>query len=72
MTRAEIEILINERNEQVKERRNAALRARLARPCTREEQIARLGALSDYTALNREGEIPLTNACPQYIMEVAR
>ena len=72
VTSREIEILISEHDEREKERRNCMLRARLARPATQEELIMRLGALSDCLQPRREGQIPLTNAAPQYIMEAAR
>ena len=72
MTRAEIDIFINEHREQEKELRNRMLRARLARPLSSEEYLARLSTLADYIAPRREGEIPLTNSSAQYIMEVAR
>ena len=71
MTRNEIEILIEKHNDQEKERRNRILRARLARACSSEELIARLGALAEPLP-RRERQIPLTNTSPQYIMEAAR
>ena len=72
MTRTEIEILIDEHDEREKELRNRMLRARLARPCSSEELIARLGTLSDCPLRRREGQIPLTKTSAQYIMETAR
>ena len=72
MSSAELEILIDEHDEREKELRNRMLRARLARPCSREELLARLGALADYPLPRKERQIPLTNTSPQYIMEVTR
>ena len=72
MTRTELEILIEKHNEQEKELRNRRLRARLARPCSSEELLARLGSLADYSLQRKEEQIPLTNTSPQYIMEAAR
>ena len=68
MTRFEIEKLIEEHNKRVREERNRKLRSRLARPCTSEELIARLGRLAEDVDPYGEGQIPLTNASAQYII----
>ena len=68
MRSVEIENLINEHNERVRQERNEMLRARLARPCSSEELLIRIGSLSDCMPRHGEGQIPLTNSCPQYIM----
>lgn len=56
------EAVINEYNERVREERNARLRARLARPCSREEFFARLDELANSVARAKEGKILLTSS----------
>ena len=68
MTSAEIENLINEHNERVRQERNELLRARLARPCSSEELLLKLGDLSERIRPRGERQIPLTNTCAQYII----
>ncbi|MDE6411251.1 MAG: hypothetical protein K2L02_01790, partial [Clostridia bacterium] len=69
MKSAELEILIEEYHEREKAERNGMLRARLARPCSREELISRLGGNS---SRREEGAILLTKSSSPSIMEFAR
>ena len=72
MSAIEIENVINEHNQKVQAERNRMLRARLARPCTSEELLVRLGGLADCLLGHEEVKIPLTNISTQYIMEATR
>lgn len=72
MTNAEIEKLIQSYREEQRERKNRVLRARLARPCTREELLIRLGALASVRAEEDKQQILLTKSSSPLIMEEAR
>ena len=72
MTNMQVDILINEYNEKERERRNRMLRARLARPCSEEELLRRLGGLAEEVIRHKMGQIPLTKDSAHYIMECAR
>ncbi|MDE6411953.1 MAG: hypothetical protein K2L02_05420, partial [Clostridia bacterium] len=68
MRNAEIEILIEEYNERERAKRDNMLRARLSRPCSREELLARLGGLASPCTDAGTGQILLTKSSSPYIM----
>lgn len=69
---AEIETLIEEYNERERIERNQKLRARLARPCSREELFMRLSGLASTRTNEGTGQILLTKFSSPYIMEATR
>lgn len=68
MRYSEMENLLETYRGQLRERRNQELRARLARPCSREELLKRLG---EFTPAATE-QILLTKSSAPSIMETAR
>ena len=72
MRSAEIETLIEEYREREQAKRDNMLRARLARPCSREELLARLGGAESPCSEAGKGQILLTNSSSPFIMESAR
>lgn len=72
MKHSDMEILIEEYREEEREKRNRALRARLARPCSQEELLARLGAIAPRQQRTNNNRILLTKFSGLFIMETAR